>query len=130
MRRVRRILSALTTVWVCCHAAGLIASPLAVCVDELHQSADTECTCAHGGDHATCPMHHSAPARSSSKSNCSCKSTADPHEAIVVAIVGPIAVVVQRAEFDEPFCVSTLTADSARHLQSAPLAPDGPPPRA
>jgi len=130
MSRVRRILSALTTVWVCCHAAGLIASPLAVCVGAFHQSADTECTCAHGGDHATCLMHHSVPARSSSKSDCSCRSTADPHEATLVAIVGPIAVMVQRAEFDEPFCVSTLTADSARHLQSAPLAPDGPPPRA
>jgi len=129
MALVRRALRSLAAVCVCCQVVGYAASPVVLCFDGAHDSAAPDCTCAHG-DHTTCPMHHSAPTTPRSKSDCSCKSTADPASAILVAIVGPTAVMPDRVALDAPRSASALDRESRHHLQPAVAGPDGPPPRA
>jgi hypothetical protein len=64
-----------------------------------------------------------------STSDCCCKNTADPAAAILIAIVGPNAVMPQRMALDIPRSAAAMHRESARHLAAIVLAPDGPPPR-
>jgi hypothetical protein len=106
----------------------MVTVSVALCATDWSISLDAECTCPHPGDHATCPMHHPAP-KSNSKSDCSCRGTADPPFELVEAVVGPTAVVPDRIVFAAPFTPSSFDASHTPQLLSVVLTPDGPPPR-
>jgi hypothetical protein len=113
----------------CCQIIGLTASPVALCLEASHASAGVECTCGHG-DHATCPMHHPTPAKPRSKSDCSCRSTTDPNAALLIGLIGSLAVMPERVDFDTQLSMSSLLSASLQHLANPIVGPDGPPPRA
>src|SRR5260221_499599 len=129
MTRLRRMLRSATAFCFCCQIIGLTASPIALCLEMSYASAGLECTCGHG-DHAMCPMHHPAPAKPRSKSDCSCRSTADPNAAVLVGLVGSPAVMPERIDFDTQLSMSVVLSVSFQHLLSPIVGPDGPPPRA
>jgi hypothetical protein len=123
------MLRSATALCFCCQIIGLTASPVALCLEALHASAGVECTCGRG-DHAMCPMHHPTPAQPRSKSDCSCRSTADPNAAVLIGLVGSLAVMPERVDVDTPLSVSPLLSASSQRLPNPIVGPDGPPPRA
>jgi hypothetical protein len=129
MTRLRRMLRSATAFCFCCQIIGLTASPVALCLEASHASAGLECTCGHGGDQTICPMHHSTPARPRSKSDCSCRSTADPNAAVLVGLLGSLAVMPERVDYDTQLSMSGLLSVSSQHLPNPIVGPDGPPPR-
>jgi hypothetical protein len=130
MTRLRGLLRSATAFCFFCQIVSLTASPVALCLEALHASAGLECTCGHGGDHAMCPMHHTTSAKPQSKSDCSCRSTADPNAAVLVGLVGSPAVMPERIDFDTHVSMSVLVSASFQHLLNPIVGPDGPPPRA
>jgi hypothetical protein len=124
------MLRSATAFCFCCQIIGLTASPVALCLEASYAATDVECTCGHGGEHAMCPVHHTTPAQPRSKSDCSCRSTADPNAAILFGLVGSIAVMPERVDFDMPLSESRLLSASSHHLPNPIVGPDGPPPRA
>ena len=124
--RLRRSTQLLSSLLICCQAVTLTVSSFALGLSASSGPAAVACTCIHS-DHARCAMEHPA---SQSKSDCCCRSTADPAAAILIAIVGPNAVMPQRIALEIPRSACALNRESAEHLAAIVLAPDGPPPRA
>ena len=87
------------------------------------------CTCT-GDDHATCPMHHRAPAPAPSANGRSVKSTCAPGETALLALFGapgvlPISALTMPLENGQ----DTVVAPAFRTPSHVEL-PDAPPPRA
>ena len=129
MAPLRRALRVLATAWLCGQVVCLSATPAALCLEAARNMAATACTCANGVDHASCPMHHSTSTKPRSKSECSCRGAADPDTAVLVAIIGPTAVMPGEIALDTLRSASTLAPESTPYLPGPILVPDGPPPR-
>ena len=60
-------------------------------VDVARASVSATCSCSND-DSQACPMHHPTDTTPRSKSDCACRSTTDPAAAVLVSLVGPVAI--------------------------------------
>jgi hypothetical protein len=124
----RRASSLIVQSWVLVQLVSMTASPLAVCAHVTSEAVSIACSCAHSAAHE-CPMHHQAPAKSTSTSDCSCSGATHPDSAVLNALLGPVAVISE--SLSHPAAVSSSPLSLAALLQprSWLIVPDSPPPR-
>jgi hypothetical protein len=115
--------------WLLCQVVVMTASPSALCFELSRASATAECTCSHD-DGKLCPMHHTRGTRVPLKSDCGCRSTADPAAALLQSLLGPTAEMTDVSRHAAPLSSSALHPVSVLQPLNPFVIPDGPPPRA
>jgi len=128
MNWLRQRVSWLACGWLFCQLGTVTASPTVLCFDLARASVPAACTCSHD-DGTLCPMHHSRGTRPTSKSDCACRSTADPADALLRSLLGPTAVMTDVSRHAVPLFSSALHPISVLEPLSPFVVPDGPPPR-
>lgn len=129
MDRIRRRAAWIVAAVFACHIAGSFAAPIAMCRDGVEASTSVVCTCTHA-DGAPCPMHkHAASSAAPSTRDCACRSTANPFDAFLAALISSPAVV-PVASAPAPLTSQRLPLELLVTMQGIVPAPDGPPPRA
>jgi len=122
MGRLRARLAPLTVAWLCVHVA-MTGTTLAAFAAEA--SLEVVCTCAHGADHGSCPMHRTRP----DPARCQLTGTDDDLAGALMSVVGPPALPAASGgvSFEAP------QAGPAGYLSPRPVdwisPPDTPPPR-
>ena len=86
MSRLRSLLVPLTIAWLSVHVLVITGNAIVV-LTAGESMSDVVCTCVHGADHGSCPMHKS-PARSSAR--CGMQSAADSLATALTSVLGPL----------------------------------------
>ena len=128
MGRLRQRLAWIVGGWLVFQTAALMIAPLSMCAGAV-VAPEQACTCALEGA-TECPMHHHSTTQSKAKSDCDCRSTADPAAAILRSLLGPTAITTDVSRHAEPLFSSTLYPHSVLQPLSQFVVPDSPPPRA
>ena len=124
MSGFRPLLVPLTAAWLSLHFL-VMTGPAIVALISPSSAADTVCTCAHGADHGTCPMHRTR----TDANRCGLRGTQDDLATALVSVVGPLALptTVSVAFLD------TDVPDSTGYSSALPsdwiVPPEPPPPR-
>jgi len=124
---MRPMLRALASAWLVCQLAGLIAAPVAMCVNPAEAAASAEDACCPGvAPGQVCPMHHT---REGAK-HCVMRSTCASGTTALLTLVGGVGLLPSLTSS----AVDTLAqAGAAPRLASATIAraelPESPPPR-
>lgn len=125
MPSIRSVLVPVAVVWLLFHASVLTGTT-AFALTRGASAADLACTCAHGGDHDSCPMHR----KPVDSARCRLRSANHELALALVSVLGPLTVPVTAAE------IAAVTPTSGRQgYDTAPPSdwtapPDAPPPRA
>jgi hypothetical protein len=86
---------------------------------------DIVCTCAHGADHGTCPMHRTRP----DSSKCRLQGTQNDLGTVVVSVLGPVALPATSVAAS----LDRTSRDPIGYLSPLPsdwiVPPEPPPPR-
>jgi hypothetical protein len=124
---MRPMLRALASAWLVCQLAGLIAAPVAMCVNPAEAAASAEDACCPGvAPGQVCPMHHT---REGAK-HCVMRSACASGTTALLTLVGGVGLLPSLTSS----AVDTLAqAGAAPRLASATIAraelPESPPPR-
>jgi len=122
--RIRRLLVPVAVACLFLHVS-IVAGTAVLLVASGNSETDIICTCAHGADHGSCPMHRK-PANSA---GCRLQSTQNDLGLALMSMLGPLTL---------PVVTATVVADlsPSRAIQYEPplpsdrnLPPDPPPPR-
>ena len=126
MKSVRRALGPIAAAWLICQTATLACATVAFAVTG-DAAALLECTCAHGADHTTCPMHH--PANPSRPGLCRIECAGEADLSVLASLLGQLGVTpsVEAAPVSPPPPAVTPHVVTAHILRPEP--PDPPPPR-
>ena len=122
--KFRGLLAPLTAIWLSLHILGVTGATIMVLVSGI-TSSDIVCTCAHGADHGSCPMHRT-PADST---RCRLQSAEDDLGLALTSMPGPLTLpaasvraVAEASAFLPKGYDSTLPSDWT-------VPPEPPPPR-
>ena len=124
---MRPMLRALASAWLVCQLAGLIAAPVAMCVNPAEAAASAEDACCPGvAPGQVCPMHHT---REGAK-HCVMRSACASGTTALLTLVGGVGLLPSLTSS----AVDTLAqSGAAPRLASATIAraelPESPPPR-
>ena len=83
MSRLRSVLVPLTVAWLSVHVLTMTGPAILAFTSG---SSDILCTCAHGADHGTCPMHGTR----TDSTRCQLQGTQDDLAAAFVSLLGPL----------------------------------------
>lgn len=123
MTKVRRLIGPVALACVFLHVSVIVGTSVLL-LTTGSAASDIICTCAHGGDHTSCPMHH----KPADSARCRMQNTQSDLGLALLSMLGPLTlpvaatVVVDRSspraiEYRSPFLSD----------RSAP--PEPPPPR-
>ncbi len=124
MLRNRRFLVPAAVAWLFLHVS-VVTGTTALLLTTGTAAADIVCTCAHGADHGSCPMHKT----SQGSARCRMQSTQNDLGHALFSMLGPLAL--------PPGAATALTVVSAPvpkgYNSTLPsdwaVPPDAPPPR-
>lgn len=124
MSKFRRLLVPLTATWLSLHVLVMTGTTGAV-LAAGSSASDIVCTCAHDGDHGSCPMH-GTPADSA---RCRLQSTQDDLGIALMSVLGPMMLPVTSIH-----AIAETSAPVPKGYDSAlptdwTVPPESPPPR-
>jgi hypothetical protein len=121
--RFRSLVIPLTVAWLSVHV--LVLGGTFVVVSSTGDGHDIVCTCAHGADHGSCPMHRT----STDLIRCRLQNTQDGLGGALMSLLGPVAL-------PATFHAAAVDAPASRPMgEASPLPfdrivpPEPPPPR-
>jgi hypothetical protein len=125
LRTIRHLLVPLTATWLSLHLL-VITGTVVVGFASGSSLSDIVCTCAHGADHGSCPMHGSQ----QDSTRCRLQGTQDDLGTALMAALGPLVLPI-------PSNITTVDASSPGPIGAVLplpsdwiLPPEPPPPRA
>jgi hypothetical protein len=123
--KVRRLIVPVAFAWLFLHVS-VVAGTTVLLVAAGRAASSLVCTCAHGADHGSCPMHRT-PADSA---RCRLQSAPSDLGFALVSMPGPLSLPVAAAAVVADAAPSRLVAAYQPPLRSnGSLPPDPPPPR-
>lgn len=123
MATIRRLLVPVAAAWLLSYAA-IIAGTAALLATN-GASADLICTCAHGDDHGSCPMHRSE----SDAARCRLQSTQGNQGLALLSMMGPLTLPPLAAAVVAELSPSRAIEYQPPQLSARTVSPDPPPPR-
>jgi hypothetical protein len=119
---VRRLIVPVACAWLFLHVSVVGTTPLLVA---MGSASDLVCTCVHGADHGSCPMHR----KPADSARCRLQSTQNDRGLALLSMLGPLTLPV--ATFD---IVAVISASLPKGFDAMPPLdwngpPDAPPPR-
>ena len=124
MSKVRRLLVPVAVAWLLVHVS-VVAGTTALLLTSGASAADIICTCAHGADHGSCPMH----GKPADEARCRLQSTQNDLGVALRSMLGPLTLPV--ATLDIVAVISTPLPKG--YDDTLPLdwtaPPEAPPPR-
>jgi hypothetical protein len=122
--KIRRLLVPVALAWLLLHVS-VVAGTTALLLTTGASEADIICTCAHGADHGSCPMHRTP----IDSSRCRLQSTRTDLGVALLSMLGPLTL---PASTVDVVAVISLPAPKG-YDATLPLdwtaPPDAPPPR-
>jgi len=127
MHRVRRAIGPIVVAWLLCQGATVVFAAAVLGVDAVAVTL-LECTCAHGTEHADCPMHHPAAPSGPGLRQVQCASQVDT--ALLGSLMGQAGLVPALANAIPSIPPRVFVPMDAGTFVLRPARPDPPPPRA
>jgi hypothetical protein len=127
MQRVRRAIGPIAVAWLLCQGATVVFAAAVLGVDAVAVKL-IECTCAHGTEHADCPMHHPAAPSGPGLRQLQCASQVDI--ALLGSLMGQVGLVPPGACAIPSIPPRAFVPMDAGTFVLRPAPPDPPPPRA
>ena len=124
MLTVRRLIIPIACAWLLLHVS-LVAVTTVVLITSGSAASDLVCTCAHGADHTSCPMHH----KPVDSARCRLQSTQSDLGFALLSMLGPVTLPVAPATVAADATPSRSIEYQAPLLSDSTLSPDPPPPR-
>ena len=123
MAKFRRLLVPVAVAWLLLHVS--VVAGTAVLLATSGAETDIICTCAHGGDHRSCPMHH----KPADSARCRMQGTQSDLATALLSMFGPVTLPVATVEV-----VALISAPIPKGYAATPpldwtAPPDAPPPR-
>ena len=124
MSKVRRLRVAVAVAWLFVYLS-VVAGTTALLLTSVASEADIICTCVHGDDHGSCPMHR----KPADSARCRFQSSQNDLGLTLLSMLGPLTLPV--AAFD---IVAMISAPAPKGYdatlpQDRTAPPDPPPPR-
>ena len=124
MPKIRSLLVPVALAWLFVHVS-VMAGTTALLVTRGASEADIICTCAHGADHGSCPMH----GKPADAAQCRLQSTQNDLAMALLSMLGPLTLPVATVEI-----VAVVSTSLPKGYDAAPpldwtAPPDAPPPR-
>lgn len=122
--KFRRLLVPLAIAWLCVHVSVVAGSSVLLQATGASE-AEIVCTCAHGADHGSCPMHK----KPADSARCRLQSTQNELGLALLSMLGPLSLPVDTVDI-----VPVISAPLPKGYDATlPLdwtaPPDAPPPR-
>ena len=124
MSKVRRLIVPVACAWLFLHVL-VVAGTTVLLVATESGASDLVCTCGHGADHTSCPMHHQ-PADSA---RCRLQSTQSDLGFAPLSMLGPLTLPVTAATGVADATPSRPIDYQLPLLSDGTVPPDPPPPR-
>ena len=121
---IRRLLVPVAAAWLFLHVS-VAAGTSVLLIKGGASDADIICTCAHGADHGSCPMHGN-PADST---KCRLRSTHSDLGLALLSVLGPLTLPVATADAVAVISARLPKGYDATSLLDWNAPPDAPPPR-
>ena len=120
--KLRSLLVPLSAAWLSLHILVMTGPAILAFTSG---ASDIICTCAHGGDHGTCPMHRTR----TDSTRCQLQGTQDDLATVLVSLVGPLMLpTTSTVAFLAPASPHSTRYSSALQADWN-VPPESPPPR-
>jgi hypothetical protein len=122
--KVRRLIAPVALALLLLHVS-VIAGPAVLVIATDGAASDVICTCAHGADHGSCPMHH----KPADSARCHMQSTQGDLGRALLSMLGPLTMPVATVAVVVDPSPSRPIEYQAPPLLDGAAPPDPPPPR-